>query len=169
MLFSHHKQPQKLLDKWDLGPCTSHLVSSRARFVAPMSWKRLYFAQGYVWGLPPGYDWGPNVWHFMWNIEACRSPWANPTLFLLERHCEIFLAHLVQRKIKITSSMYIIYLHNELQSCRRSWTLLGYNILATRGLRIVNNWKKLWKIKITSSMFIILHNELQVVEGHELH
>ena len=28
-----------------------------------------------------------------------------------------------QRKLKLTSSLFIIYLHNELQTCRGSWNL----------------------------------------------
>jgi len=69
------------------------------------------------------------------------------------------------KKIKITSALFIIYLHNELHNeiyLGAEFYGFLFSHLATRGLRIVKKWKKQITIKITSSLFVIdLHNELQ--------
>ena len=82
-----------------------------------------------------------------------------------------------QRKIKLTSSIFIIYLHNELQSCRGSWNLLVCKISrisifafdhqgSSNCQKMQKNKQNQRKIKLTSSMFIIyLHNELQSCRG----
>ena len=44
-------------------------------------------------------------------------------------------------KIKIPSSLFIIYLHNELQTCRRSWKLLGC-IWPPGGFKLSKNGEK---------------------------
>jgi len=77
------------------------------------------------------------------------------------------------KKIKITSSQFIIYLHNELQSCRGSckpWVckISGISIVAFchQGSLNCQKMRKTSKIKLTSSLFIIyLHNELQTCRG----
>ena len=73
-----------------------------------------------------------------------------------------------QRKLKLTSSLFIIYLHNELQTCSRSWNLLGCNISQ---IFIFVNFIKKWQIwslkacslwdklyKKSSDTFNILHS-----------
>ena len=59
-----------------------------------------------------------------------------------------------QRKLKLTSSLFIIYSHNELQTCRGHGVhecakLQGFLLshLATRGLQIVKKCKKTRKFK----------------------
>jgi len=63
----------------------------------------------------------------------------------------------------ITFSMFIIYLHNELETCRRSWTLPGCKISEILiGLELSKNWKNQRKMRISSFLLIIyLHRELQ--------
>ena len=74
-----------------------------------------------------------------------------------------------QSKIKITSSLFISYLHNELQTCRRSWTLPGCKIsgilisaFGHQGPRIVKKLKKSKKNEnIIFLLIIYWHSELK--------
>ncbi len=71
------------------------------------------------------------------------------------------------KTIIISSFLFIIYMHNELQSCSKSWNVSGYfisvilvSVFGHQGASICLNIGK--KIEISPFLFIIyMHNELQ--------
>ncbi len=103
--------------------------------------------------------------------KICQGAKFQPFLFSRLATRGLWISQKCQKpkKIKITSSLFIIYLHNVLQTCSMSWNLSGSEISAIsiftfghQGASNCQKSRKTQKIKIMSSLFIIyLHNVLQ--------